>query len=37
VAEHTVEVLGSERASELRAQGAALNLDELLECIASRT
>jgi predicted ATPase/DNA-binding SARP family transcriptional activator len=37
VADYIVEVLGGARAQELRAEGAALTLDELLEDVASRT
>ena len=35
--EHILEALGAERAEELRAEGAALTLDELLDDVASRT
>ncbi len=37
VANYIVDVLGVERVSELRAEGAAWPLDELLEGVASRT
>jgi len=37
VTEYTVGLLGAARADELRAEGAALTLDELLEDVASRT
>src|SRR5262249_17676958 len=35
--EYIVGLLGAARADELRAEGAALTLDELLEDVASRT
>jgi tetratricopeptide (TPR) repeat protein len=37
VAEYTADALGPERTAELRAEGAAMSLDDLLEGVASRT
>ena len=36
ITDYTVGALGAERARELRVEGAAVNLDELLEGVASR-
>jgi hypothetical protein len=37
IAAYAVEQLGAERVAELQAEGAALDVEELLEGVASRT